>query len=577
MIGGQRVAPVVTANRTGVNLDVIAAGGLLAVLAGVRLWLAGFAALSPDDVRYLAVGRSVLAGAGPVNELGERYLVRSPFFGTTIALGDRVLGLLGAHLVVVAATFGALLLVLLIAGRVGGRVGVWGAAAALGSLTLVWDVLPTVRIDAFQTGLVLAAVYLALCPTRLRAALGGVAVGLAMLTKETVALLVAVPLAWVGRESRTLRRDVSLWVGAAVLVYAWWPIYLATQSALGAPLSAGAGTTGPPDLRWSPFTWVALSLLGGSWAQFASRWRGSPERRVVLVSALLLLPPAGFAWMRGYAPRQYLALGLLSCVAVGVALSDVLEALRQWQHVRAKGAALVLVAAGCVFLGQTAVGMPRTEDPTVAAAVAWTERMVAPGSVIAVSFRNRGTYALEVGARYQIVGLPVETLAAGNDLSDYLWIGDRGGELWGISRVAWRRFINGRDVAAVILFGPHPRTPLELAPVITSAEAPGLGLVTGSMEEFDGRYVVEAVVDEVGGDVPSPSIPLHMTVGAAEIVLEKQGVAPLVQASPLVEGSGRQLTELGARLGEEACLARAGRPYTSRTRRISVGGSEGCV
>ena len=58
-----------------VGLAIAIVGLALARIAG------GWAALAPDDARYLFVGLSILDGQGAVTPGGDPYLMRSPVYG----------------------------------------------------------------------------------------------------------------------------------------------------------------------------------------------------------------------------------------------------------------------------------------------------------------------------------------------------------------------------------------------------------------------------------------------------------------------------------------------------------------
>src|SRR5258706_179814 len=113
----------------------------------------------------------------------------------------------------------------------GGAVGAIGTALALLAMPLLWRLLPTLRIDLPQAAGVVAVLLAIRRPTVGRWVLAGALFGLTVLVKETILLLAALPLAFVGSVARP--RLIRLWtvfLVTAAVVAGWWWIVVWTQS-----------------------------------------------------------------------------------------------------------------------------------------------------------------------------------------------------------------------------------------------------------------------------------------------------------------------------------------------------------
>src|SRR6185503_3514033 len=105
------------------------------------------------------------------------YLLRSPVYGVAMAVGSRLVGgdpLVGAHTVVVVLSLLGLLGAVRVAWLAAGPGGAAGTAIALVATPLIWQLLPSLRIDLPQTALVVGILLLAWRPTTRRWAAAGV-------------------------------------------------------------------------------------------------------------------------------------------------------------------------------------------------------------------------------------------------------------------------------------------------------------------------------------------------------------------------------------------------------------------
>lgn len=579
------------------RLAVAAVAGV-ALVGAARLALLGWSAAAPDDARYLYVGLSVLDGHGAVTPEGAPFLLRSPVYGLALALGARLVGgdpLVGAHLVAATVTLAGLAGAVWIGRLLGGAPGAVGTGVALLLTPLAWELLPTLRVDPVQAAGVVGVLLALRRPGAGRWALAGLTLGVAILAKESVILLALLPLAWLGALPR--RRWLGLtaiYLAAVAAVAAWWWIVVWAQTGTLFPLDALAaidergGSRGAVLLSHAP----ALVAWGIAWLGVAWRARRDVEPRLLLAAALLLSPPAAYAFLDRLADRNYAALATLSAIAVGTTAADALSRLyrrlasggllagRPGRPIGAGAAALlgiaVVAVAGVGALAQGGVAVPeRAELP--ARIGAWLEERLAPGERIAITFRERETVALRLYGRARVVLLAVDGVAPDARPGDYLWIGLRDGRLYGYRRAAWVAVLADPATRYLVLVGPHPLTPGELLPSLEAPSAASFGLrrAAGFAAAEGEATILEVEPARVAAD--QTRLPLHAAAGAALAWLELASVegstpeaaaARLLEARPVVGGTEEALAALLARLGDAACAAPADTPGPSGTIRL---------
>src|SRR5206468_9906363 len=82
---------------------------------------------------------------------------------------------------------------------------------------------------------------------------------------------------------------------------------------------------------------------------------------------------------------------------------------------------------------------------------------------VLLPFNDRTQIALELRGSVRVSVLPVRQIAGAEPLGAYVWLGTRGGGLYGVPRRALAAALADPSTAAMIIVGPHPLSPLELA------------------------------------------------------------------------------------------------------------------
>lgn len=573
-------SPAVRAGRATLAVAVGVVLGIVA-LALARV-AAGWSPLAPDDARYLFVGLSVLDGQGAITPSGDPYLLRSPVYGVALALGSRALGgdpLDGARIVAALAALLGLLAALRVAWLEAGPGAVVGTALALAATPLVWQLLPSLRIDLTQTALVVALLLAARRPTVRRWAAAGVVLGLVVLVKETALPLVLLPLVLLGSGPvAIIRRSALAYVAAAVATAGWWWVVVFVSSGQVFPANALAviearDVTGSLRLSLTAVPLVAAAVSG--WGVVAWRARHEIGSRLLLGAALGLAPAAIYAASQGLNARNFAAIAVLSAIAIGIAGATLVAAARAraWTVAgpgpsmplaRATGfTTLVAVLAFAIVgpvIGQTSVVRPGS-DRLTNEVVAWVDGHVPDGGRVAMFFRDREVLALRRFGRTQVRLVGVRRVTADDAPSSYIWMGLRDAQLFGYTRKTWTAALTEPAPAVLVMVGPHPFSPVELVGSGPGASAiPGLTPITILEAGSDRAEILRVDPTQVRGG--TDAVALHLSADAALAWLDlaagaggdDDAVARLLDARPVV--SGTAVPTLVERLGPSACAVK---------------------
>ncbi len=567
-----------------------AAAGLLAV-AVARLALFGWDDLAPDDARYLYVGLSTLDGRGPLTPDGTLFLLRSPVYGIALAAGGWITGegrIAWARLVEASLAVGALLGAVALARSLAGTAAAVGTALALLSMTLLWQLLPTLRIDLPQTAGVVATLVAIRRPTIRRWALAGGLLGLTILVKETIGLLIAIPLAFVGTVPRP--RLGRLWIayaGAAAIVAGWWWVVVWSASGAVFPLNAIAVIERrdvAAAVRIDRFAIVLLAIVAAAWLVVAGLARRERGLWLLVAAAACLVPPTAYAAANGLDTRNLAGLAVLSAIAVGVAAARVVTAagdrIAGGGRSRAALPAIAALTGGVLIavLGQSRAADP-TEDPLPSELAAAVRATAPSGSLVVMSFRDRELVALELYGRVGVVSLPTVRVAPDGALDGYVWIGLRDRQLFGITRSDWAATLARPGTSRLALAGPHPLTPAELVPALDRGAAAGLDPERQLGVDTDWARVY--AVDPAAVPAGAAALALHLAPAAAIAWLDVAGPAGgdaataanrLVTVGPIVVGP--DAARLETRLAGVGCLVAEPSEGPEAFRAVPVG--EGC-
>lgn len=556
------------ARRVALLTAVAAVLGIVGL--GLARVTAGWSPLAPDDARYLFVGLSVLDGEGPVTPNGGIYLLRSPVFGVVLALGSRLLGgdpIDGARLVAVGVAMSGMLGGLRVAWLVAGPTGAVGTAIALTSTPLVWQLLPSLRIDMAQAACIVLLLLVAWRPTRWRWAAAGAILGVAILVKETALPLLLLPAALVGTVShRVVLGLAATYVAAALLTAGWWWVIVWMSSGQVFPLNAFAvvesrDVAGSLRLPWLAGAIIGIGLLG--WSVVADRARRERGPRLLLFAAIGLAPAAIYAASNGLGARNFAALAVLSSIAIGVGSGTLAGIARDrglFGHLERRRLTMAVVVASATVImvtGQWSVARPGG-DRLADALVGWIGAHLPDGGRIVMSFQEREVVALRRFGRTEVRSLPVRRVDVADDPASYLWMGLRDAQLFGYTQRNWETALTDPPPAYLIVVSPHPFTPVDLLHAGSGAATlPGLTPVATLEAGRDRADILR--VDPAEVERGTAGVPLHLSADAALAWLDlaagpdgdDDAVARLLAARPVV--SGTAITTLVERLGTRAC------------------------
>ncbi len=541
-------------------------------VAAIRLALGGWDAMSPDHARYVYAGLSLLDDRGYVNEAGAPFLIRSPTYPVLVGGTYRLAGSDGAHAVAWALGLGALLLTVVLAARLGGAAAAAAAALSVVAVPLFWQQIVSIGIDMPQAGLYLATLLLLLRPTRIRWLAAGAVLGLAMLVKETVApAVVLLPIAWLPPWSELgWRRWATLTLlfgGATAVIAGWWWVLVWRETGLVFPLNsleAIVRDEAPAIAQIRPAMVLAAAVAIGAWTTVViRRWR-DPGVRVLAAAALSLAPAAMATVLLAQPARNLGVAALLTCVAIGVATAELGSWAKGHSRTgwRAVGVVLSAILVGAAAIGQSVV-TPASEDLLPARIAELARRGLAPRDAIVSTFRYRSALGVEVfDLRVSVRLVPIAAVARAGDPGRFLWLGERRGTLFGLSRDGWERSLGSQRAAYLVIAGPHPLSPTELLPALRSSSGRDAGLThLGELRGPTGRAdVFEVDPEHVVG---SWRLRLHAQAGAlnhwldlAELSGDTDAAEALVATGPIVPARSSEVRTLADRLGQTACFRR---------------------
>ncbi len=552
-------------------LLVLAGLGLAIVSVGVlRLLLFGWASVAPDDANYLFVGLSWFAGDGPVTQGGTFFLQRSPVYGIVLAAGAQLSAdpLMGARIVAASLTLAGLVGAIGLAWLIGGSVAAAGTTLCLIAMPLIWRLVPTLRIDLPQTAGVVAVLIAMRRPTVRRWAAAGAILGFTILVKETILLLVALPVAAVGMiPSRVLARLGAVYVIAAGVVAGWWWVVVWRKAGVLFPTNA-IGTIERrevgADVRIDLYGLVLLVLVTGSWLYVAWRARKEIPARFLVAAAGCLAAPAIYATLNGLSARNYAGLAVLSAIAVGVAAAGAGDAIRTNATLSRRARLAVWPVIAGLLLAGAVIGQVRTGIPVgsvLPGQIAdWLRPEVKSGNRVIMTFHDSDVIALELFKSAAVPELQVSPYGASEPLGAYLWLGLRDQKLFGYRRTTWTSTLGNRAARYLVLAGPHELTPAELVPALNRGLFAGVRRAQFFDIEGEWARIYRVVPERI---VPQADVPLHLSPAAAQAWLDLAGAGTdgaareqqLIDAGPVIVG--RTASAVLDGLVAQACLVPA--------------------
>jgi hypothetical protein len=540
-----------------ITLAMIAA---VATVAVVRLTRYGFARVADDEASYIDVGRSLLRLKVPHNRIGDVYTIRSWAYPALLGgASDIVHGdvFLGPRLLVAAFGIGSLAGALALSYRLARAIAAVATALAILATPLIWTVLRTTHIDVALMFFVVVLLLILWKPSPRRFVLGGIWLGLTLLIKETAAPMILLPCAWIGIvPAHEWRRITTRFVIALVATVSWWFVLVLAVKHQVLPVealtaAADRENTGAISLHLS--AWALLAGFAISWAVVVAVRKRDPHVRLLVIAFVALLPAAAIAWAKGFAIRQFAPIVLLSCIALGVAVAELVRlmagAVREHRSSRAATAILVCLAVlGCGLAlvpvlgtqGAAVPGSPKDLDRNIAA---WLRPRLHTGDdVIATTLRFQEQIAARLNGSATVVDVPFKTSRSAPKLADAVLVDWAAGKYRWVPAGTFAPLLRRSDW--LVLSGRDPR--LNAAPLARWLQLDGAKL------GIDARRIYNPSFRGAWGTVFSVrharvrEIPTIVTVEATTHLLRSHRF--VVQRPTAIAGSPEDLARLTGKL-----------------------------
>lgn len=445
----------------------------------VRVVNLGFAGIAPDDAAYVGVGRALWGLQEPLGIDGTLYTIRSwaypvmtggasrlfegGLFSGDLFTGPRVLGwVLGTS---------ALALAVVVGYRLARGAGAVATAVALLATPVLWTIVPTTRVDVALIWFTVVVLLVMDTPTPRRMLIGGVLAGLTLLVKETSAPLVVLPLAYLGTMPRDeWRRLAARYLVGFVGTVGWWFVTVLVLAGEIFPLEGirhASDRDVPRDWTLNTSARLLIAAWVAGWLVVAIGRRRDPRARLLVLAGLAFVPASLIAWEKEFALRQFGPIVLLSCIALGVAVVQVLAAtIRRVPRGAARRlAAPVAVVAFAVALVPVILTQDRTVLPPSPGSIdrdlaRWI--MARPGKPIVVStVRYEAQLWARVEGEAEIRPLQLEDQVESAGFGHTAWADWRRGSYHVLPREELARRLRGADY--LVLSGPDRFGPIGLA------------------------------------------------------------------------------------------------------------------
>lgn len=356
------------------------------------------APLTPDTEFYVYVGDNFWRGDGLYDLNRELFTAHGPFgpilasFLGSLTDGGLVAPRLFSYLMLAIA----FVLVIRISDVLGGVRAAIMAAVLLIVIPFVWSRFGSPLIDQEQLVLSLVMLLLLLYPRNASFGLAGVAFGISLLFKETNALAILVPLAWLGAMPRKeWARLYGLFLAGAAITALWWWVVVWVDQQVIFPFQRLDNAIGMTDYGLWPLLFVAFAI---AWVAFAVRFHGEARARVLLLAVAAVVPPAILVIAKGMDTRHLLLLTSLSIVLVAV--------------LAARSGKVTYYAIGGVALLFAVTGLPhlhREPEPSkdYASLSEKLDANIRPGEEITATWMNIRQIARETDDVYVTELLPI--------------------------------------------------------------------------------------------------------------------------------------------------------------------------
>jgi hypothetical protein len=446
----------------------------------VRVVALGNAPVGADDALYVGVGRQLWQLRAPLTADGGTFTIHSwlfplltggashlfdgsPFGSGDVFTGPRLLGW------IVGTT--ALVLAVVLASRFARGAGAVATALVLLATPLLWTVVPSTMVDVALMAAVITVLLVLDRPTPGRMIAGGVLAGVALLVKETSVLFVFLPLAYLGAVPRPEWRRLALrFLVAFALTVAWWFVVVLVIRGQVFPLEGfrqAASRDRPRAWSLDASGVLLVAAFAVAWIVVAVGRRHEPRARLLVIAGLAFVPAAIVAWYKDLAARQFSALVLLSCVALGVAVVDAGAALLRRAPAGSARRASVVVAVVGVALALVPVVLTQDRTALAESRSGFEEEIATwvvdrPGEPRVVStFAYKLPVWSRVSGRAAIEPLAFETRRDPPPLAPAVWADWHADRYNTLARDELVRATRGADY--LLLTGPHRLGPVALA------------------------------------------------------------------------------------------------------------------
>ncbi|MEO6469298.1 MAG: hypothetical protein ABIP21_09365, partial [Acidimicrobiia bacterium] len=432
------------------------------------------APVAPDDAEYVGIGRQLLSWHVPTRISGDTYTIRSWVWPLLVGGASRLMsgdtfrgpmtlgvGLGGVGLVGAVAY----------AYRRRGGLAALVCALMLAVTAAVWFVAASTRVDVALIAFLMVTLLVAAGPKNgRRAIVAGVLAGLTLLVKESSALLVLLPVAWMGAMPFIKWRQYAtrFWCGFALTVGWWFVVVLVTRGDIFPFEGLEQATARNVPRAWAPnaAAWLLVATWVGAWILLAVRARGTVGVRVLLLAMLAFLPPVYIAWSNELAVRQFAPMAILGAIAVGMALADLVRS----PMARMPQPEVAVWSLAAVMVLGAVVPIARVRDqPAFSSGVRmdriigdWLRANTRDGDVVTSSFRFETMLWVREADHNPIRSLGF-AMTAGSipPVGDQVWLDWIDGAFYSLPRERLDKSTKASRV--MILTGPNRKGPAALA------------------------------------------------------------------------------------------------------------------
>jgi hypothetical protein len=284
--------------------------------------------LSSDSNLYIFVGDNFWNGVGLLDIDGQFFAKHGPIFPLLYSLLYSLGGKEMVQVLPILSLAFSLLMGVYIVSRIFTARAAFFTALLFLAAPFFWIELDKGSIDYIQLLLVSLFLLALLKPTRERFMIAGVLLGIILLSKETAALIILVPLAWLGaRSGGIIVRRYLLFLLSAIFTAAWWWWIVIKEAGVFFPvqqLAEAHGYNNRSDIELiSLFFFIVFLPL------FVALFRKDAKARLILFSFLAVTPPTLIAFLNNMDERQFLLFSFLGSIMIAASIDKSLERIKR--------------------------------------------------------------------------------------------------------------------------------------------------------------------------------------------------------------------------------------------------------